>query len=474
MNFSTPLIFLPIIPLHCYEVNLKIRSGTIFLEISGLVSFLTKSGAAAFLMGQKSNRKELLLDSFKSFPDHWKDADNEDVWKDDILDDFRVKKIILSRECELSTYVSMKRAEITGSHLGKPYPPNLKVHIGIPEFQAFVNHYRFTFERKYRSPLYKQDSFRITYEQLINEEVFDKDIAPKLWSFLGVDSNLPVQRLKEVVKQSPDNERLEDVISNWDEVEKAFQHSDLSFFRNRKKVTTRPEDTAASTSVKYHLNNSNLSQSSDGTWSILLPICSRVASSVVTPTKVTQEDKYTDRFATILESYHSTYTLENTECPNICWKRLSTFAESLSDSTSAEDREKIEFIVGIDKDDKVFNTEDAKHKLRDILPCKVKFVSIPPKMYGKVCRIWNYLSQMASNDFIVLFGDDIVLLDKGWKSIIENHFKIVHSSNPGLPFGAACVAFNDISFKGFPTFPVVHRFHLDTFGFLLPRQFVNQ
>jgi hypothetical protein len=34
---------------------------------------------------------------FKSFPDHWKDVGNEDVWREHILDNNKVKKVILSR-----------------------------------------------------------------------------------------------------------------------------------------------------------------------------------------------------------------------------------------------------------------------------------------------------------------------------------------------------------------------------------------
>lgn len=39
---------------------------------------------------------------------------------------------------------------------------------------------------------------------------------------------------------------------------------------------------------------------------------------------------------------------------------------------------------------------------------------------------------------------------------------------------APVVAFNDLAFPGFPTFPVVHRWHIQSFGTLLPKQFVNQ
>ena len=44
----------------------------------------------------------------------------------------------------------------------------------------------------------------------------------------------------------------------------------------------------------------------------------------------------------------------------------------------------------------------------------------------------------------------------------------------GLPLGAACVALYDESFPGFPTFPVVSRWHVQAFGSVLPGQFVNQ
>eukprot|EP00554_Chaetoceros_debilis_P016839 CAMPEP_0194127360 /NCGR_PEP_ID=MMETSP0150-20130528/60480_1 /TAXON_ID=122233 /ORGANISM="Chaetoceros debilis, Strain MM31A-1" /LENGTH=954 /DNA_ID=CAMNT_0038821281 /DNA_START=524 /DNA_END=3385 /DNA_ORIENTATION=+ len=407
----------------------------------------------------KSNGKAI---GFKSFPEHWKDTDNEGVWKDLILDDFQVKKIILSRDCELSTYVSMRRAEVTGNYLGTPYPNDLKIHVDVSAFQAFVNHYRFTFQRKYKSPLYPQDSFHVTCEQLVDKDVFNNEIAPKLWGFLGVDDAFQVRRLKETVRQSQEDERLDVVISNWHALERAFRHSDVSYFKNRRKLKLS-QDTSSTVSITDRTNSSLSQGSSDGTWSILLPICSRIASKA-TPV-LPPADEYTNQ-----------YTSNNTEQPDVCWERLSQFAASFAETTSAKDRENVEFIVGIDEDDDVFNTIDANQRIRKILPIEVKvvFESIPPKMYGKVCQIWNRLSQRANRDFIVLFGDDILLLDNGWKRNIEECFTAIQSNNPDLPFGAACVAFNDISFRGFPTFPVIHRFHMKVFGRLLPKQFVNQ
>jgi hypothetical protein len=83
--------------------------------------------------------------NLKSFPDYWNEVGNEYIWREEILVDPKIKKIILSRECKLSTYFSMKRADITGSYLTKSYPKGLKVHVDVVAFQSFVNNYHFTF-----------------------------------------------------------------------------------------------------------------------------------------------------------------------------------------------------------------------------------------------------------------------------------------------------------------------------------------
>jgi GT2 family glycosyltransferase/LPS sulfotransferase NodH len=76
-------------------------------------------------------------------------------------------------------------------------------------------------------------------------------------------------------------------------------------------------------------------------------------------------------------------------------------------------------------------------------------------------------------DYIVLIGDDVELLTPGWQHEVELEFTKI-SVQTGLPLGAACVALRDASFPAFPTFPVVSRFHLETFGELFPDEFINQ
>lgn len=123
----------------------------------------------------KPNSKAI---GFKSFPEHWIDVRNEKFWQEYLIEDLRVKKIILRREDELAVFVSMKRADQTGFYMTKSYPEDLKLHIDPAEFQRFVNNYRNTFRNKYRSPIEKRDTFHITYEQLVNEteQDFERDI----------------------------------------------------------------------------------------------------------------------------------------------------------------------------------------------------------------------------------------------------------------------------------------------------------
>jgi hypothetical protein len=383
-----------------------------------------------------------------------------------LLYDFRVKKIILHREDELAVYVSMKRAEVTGSYMSRKYPQNLKINIDIPKFQAFVNHYRFTFQRKYKSPLHERDTFHISYEQLIDEENFNAEIAPLLFQFLNVNSTVPPKRLAEVVKQSH-GEPLEDVIKNFDDLEYAFMHTDVSFFASRtgSSPLSKPYTTCArqDCTAKPQVESNFLLNS----WSILLPICSRGASNI-------HEEEYSDkknRFSRL--DAKAQHTIGNFDDPNECWKRLELFAESLLCTTTSYSRSKTECIIGIDVDDQLFNNDDSKRRIMALIPCEVHFVLIQKPMYGKVCRIWNLLAERARCDFIVLFGDDIILMDEEWQKLIERKFRDI-ANDTSLPYGAACVAMNDVSFEGFPTFPVVHRWHLRTFRSLLPRQFVNQ
>ena len=142
--------------------------------------------------------------------------------------------------------------------------------------------------------------------------------------------------------------------------------------------------------------------------------------------------------------------------------------------SSISRQKRTEIIIGIDVDDLVFHRRESKERLNALFhPSRVVFVEINKPMYGKVCRIWNRLGHAASGDFVVLLGDDIVLLDDGWQDEVESVFRQM-SLITSFPFGFGVVAISDVSFPGFPTFPVVHREHLNCFQRILPQPFVNQ
>ena len=419
----------------------------------------------------KSNFKAV---GFKSFPEHWIDVRNECFWQDSILEDLRVKKIVLKREDELAVFVSMKRADKTGFYMTHSYPKNLTLHVDPAEFQRFVNNYRNTFKNKYRSPIEKRDTFHITYEDLIDEDHFETVIAPKLFDFLGVQANIPIQRLKETTKQANVDEDIATVISNYEELEFCFRHSDLLHFKRR-----RQQDSGMPSTVQNNEDHQEQEAPEDpngylATWSLLVPICSRPKVSQAKPVHDVSniQDRFNaNRFIDLAVS--SQHNPKESIDGELCWRMLEKFGNSLRQTASVEQLERTECLIGIDIDDPLYCNDQARTKIEKILPCKVVIVNILPHMYGQVCRIWNCLGRKAQNDYVVLLGDDIELLDIGWqRRIVQRFYEI--SRRERLPLGAACVVLKDLAFPGFPTFPVVHRWHINHFGMILPKQFANQ
>ncbi|EIW62202.1 glycosyltransferase family 2 protein [Trametes versicolor FP-101664 SS1] len=77
-------------------------------------------------------------------------------------------------------------------------------------------------------------------------------------------------------------------------------------------------------------------------------------------------------------------------------------------------------------------------------------------------------------DYYVLMGDDVVLQDANWMSTIHHKFGEL-AEKEHVPHGIGCVAFTDTSFPGMPTFPAIHRTHMDIFGGqVVPDCFTNQ
>lgn len=165
-----------------------------------------------------------------------------------------------------------------------------------------------------------------------------------------------------------------------------------------------------------------------------------------------------------------------------CFERLEGFAASLENSLELSERKLLRIYLGIDQFDVFYDRDDTIERVTELftrigVPATgVHSVKLRSHYRGKLCRIWDTLTRTVVRDgccFAVLVGDDVRFLTRGWKEEVEASFARA-AARSGLPYGAACVAFRDVTFPVFPTFPVVHRSHLRVFGGLLPPEFVNQ
>ncbi|CAE6437825.1 unnamed protein product [Rhizoctonia solani] len=174
--------------------------------------------------------------------------------------------------------------------------------------------------------------------------------------------------------------------------------------------------------------------------------------------------------------------------PELCIRNLKIFARSL-ETTSWRDRNEIcttrfepHIYLAIDHDDDYLlpspGSPDgpAESILRSHGFANI-FTLISDRKKGHVCALWRDTARAAYRDncdYYVLMGDDIELLDEGWMRTIHQRFETLSAESGGPP-GFGCVAFTDITFPGMPTFPVVHRTHMDIFnGQVVPEVFINQ
>ncbi|KAF8596204.1 glycosyltransferase family 2 protein [Ceratobasidium sp. AG-I] len=173
---------------------------------------------------------------------------------------------------------------------------------------------------------------------------------------------------------------------------------------------------------------------------------------------------------------------------NQCIENLDKFAQSLA-STIWRDRNELcgtrydaRIYLAIDHDDDYLlpHTPDADGRAEFMLRSHgfsniVSLRCTHPK--GYVCALWRDCAHRAFQDecdYYVLMGDDVELLDEGWMRALDSQFAELARQSGG-PKGFGCVAFTDLSFPGMPTFPVVHRTHMEIFGGeVIPKEFINQ
>ena len=181
-------------------------------------------------------------------------------------------------------------------------------------------------------------------------------------------------------------------------------------------------------------------------------------------------------------------TSRGSEPPSQCLSFLETFAESLERTTWRDVHQiggihfEVKVYLAIDEDDAFLrgcndngiNIAEAVLLSKNIPNVVVEICNHPR---GHVCAIWRQCAKRAWQDgcdYFVLMGDDVVLMDEGWMRDAHSQFAEI-SQRGKVPHGFGCVAFTDISFPGMPTFPIVHRTHMDIFvGDVIPDSFINQ
>lgn len=175
--------------------------------------------------------------------------------------------------------------------------------------------------------------------------------------------------------------------------------------------------------------------------------------------------------------------------PSECLSLLERFAESLARTTWRDthvlggQRFIIKVYLAIDEDDPFLWGKDNKTDMniaeavlvsQNICDVAIQRCNHPP---GHVCAIWRQIAKQAWEDgcdYFVLMGDDVVLQDEGWLRNAHSEFADA-ARRASAPYGFGCVAFTDTSFPGMPTFPIIHRTHMDIFsGDVIPDAFINQ
>jgi glycosyltransferase involved in cell wall biosynthesis len=139
-------------------------------------------------------------------------------------------------------------------------------------------------------------------------------------------------------------------------------------------------------------------------------------------------------------------------------------------------------VLALDRDDaETQAAEDLKAMLSD--RCSAHFITNPvqhPSSPFPICEVWNNMGSVAFEngaDWVVLLGDDVdVRCPFHYRAFYRSFLDI--SARVGVPFGFGCPWWNDETFPGFPTFPVVGKTHYKIFGSLIPPYrdglFVNQ
>ena len=175
-----------------------------------------------------------------------------------------------------------------------------------------------------------------------------------------------------------------------------------------------------------------------------------------------------------------------------CLSEISQVSKGL---TLASPEFEIHVFLCLDKEDLVYDSRDTnessmidrlQESLRDtriIFREPMYFnppaprPSVDNRPAARICEMWRKATRKAYDEAFdnnVLLGDDVKISTKYWMSMSRAKYAAIQR-RLGVPYGFGCVAFDDENFRAFPTFPVMHRTHMDIFnGLMIPEVFVNQ
>jgi GT2 family glycosyltransferase len=165
-----------------------------------------------------------------------------------------------------------------------------------------------------------------------------------------------------------------------------------------------------------------------------------------------------------------------------CGRKILDNLEQLSTTTLSPQKDLLQVFLGIDKGDEILDKSDKPaEKILQKYGIEVQSILFKPSNPAPICQFWRELACVAYDkpqcEYFILLGDDVTIHNPRWVEAIIDGFKSLHQTKfTSLPFGFGCIALNDTSAVGFPTFPIVHRLHLDIFGkeHIIPSDFINQ
>lgn len=141
-------------------------------------------------------------------------------------------------------------------------------------------------------------------------------------------------------------------------------------------------------------------------------------------------------------------------------------------------------VIALDHDEAdSLNADDLIKYIKNNSRAKDVILLVNPtqnQMVFPICQVWHRMAEAAWSrgaSWVMLLGDDVVIhCPFHYRAIYRAFLQL--SEDLSCPFGFGCPWFNDITFPGFPTFPIVGRAHLNIFGGLIPKHrsegFCNQ